>query len=299
MGSFPAFLQLLLGVATLTGSACSVVGLRRPRARKAWAVPLAAVTVIAGLVLLASLLTFDRLRLLAGVGSFGLAGWLALLARRCGQDYARARRRVRGPDIAGGLAQGEAAELTVRGRLCGDPALTAPVSSRPCLFYRMEVHRGPPGAGEELVALEESAAERLVLRDEGGQVAVAATMALRPSGARLALEVARGEVEAEEIRRPSPEQRLAALARRLDPDPPERGLCAYRVVERALVEATPVIISGRLQRREGELQLVPGGQGVQLVAEAQRAARRHGGATLRLASASLLAALAGVLWLWG
>ncbi|MGI5862423.1 MAG: hypothetical protein ACOX6T_10250 [Myxococcales bacterium] len=222
-----------------------------------------------------------------------LLGWLAWRAfarYRAAQAEARAT-VARALELFG---EEGAVMVSVRGKLVGDPPLIAPLSGKPCLGFRLEVLRGR-GAEADLVYLDLGRAERLVLRDEGGQVALARVArlfrGLAQSESRL-----EGEVDAKELlERPAPKRPIARRARELDPDPPLAGLHHYRFIEHLLPDQAPAKIAGVLSRAAGEPMLEPW--------EVRPGPERQGGNPRRLLKmaarhAAAAAALAFAGWLW-
>ncbi len=194
-----------------------------------------------------------RLPVLAGFMCVAAGAAFATLA-------ARARRALRGaegvPPVATAeamarLQRGDGGSLTLEGRIEGDPPLVAPLSGVPCVGYRLHLYRKANGV-EELVALEESACDRVVLADGTGKLALSVDpRGFRKLGAPWVDFSAAGVVGG---RGDNP--RLARVVKQLEArDSP--GGSAYRAEERAVPNGAPAAAVGRVVRRGGEPILVP------------------------------------------
>lgn len=295
--AYALFVRLVLGAATLTALAYLGLALRDSRPQllaRGRLMPALGAGAVLGLVPLAAL--GGPSVFLAGL-CLGAALGLGLLALDLFGRYREALREARatvGRALAALEQEQEALLVSVRARLEGDPAVPAPVTSRPCLRFRLEVSRLDGQGGDELVFLDEGRAERLVLRDEQGQVALA--WSGRPPRERFEQTVLEGEVTAEELlESPAPRRPIARLARKYDPDLPTEGVRRYRLVERVLVDGLSARVDGRLERQGGEPVLGP--YAVSLEPPARP--RRLGRLAARHASAALGSLLAGWMWLVG
>jgi hypothetical protein len=284
---------LLLSAATLMAlvhSALSIEGAAGAVGR--WRAPALLVIGVAGL---APALLEVRLRLLGALLCAGLAVGLVCAAvhRWRLRRRALARERETIGVAVERLASEGAALVSLRGRLYGDPASSAPISGKPCLRYRIEVRRAGADAEGELVCLEEGGCPRLVLRDGQGQVALDELIV--PRDARASESVVEGDVGAAEmLERPAPGRLLARLARRFDPEPPCEGTLGYRMRELAVLDGLAATVVGRLAQASSGARL--SAMEVHLLAAAEPSSREHAREALMHGMAALGSALAA--WLW-
>jgi hypothetical protein len=179
-------------------------------------------------------------------------------------------------------------DVMLHGVVEGDPPLVGPISGAPCLSYRIELFRPGP-KGEELVALEEQACDRLVLSDASGRVALSAEpRTLASVGAPVAHTALTGWLGT-----PDEDPRLARATRHLATDE-ELEAAEYRVVERAVRHGASLTAVGRMVRRAGEPVLVPSEKpsaSLRFEVQAAPASRRIALACATLAVLSLVAGI--------
>jgi hypothetical protein len=255
--NFRPLATALMGYAVILGSVLAIWAFFGRGRRRRWlfvAIPVVFWALFAGVPFL--LPPILDLRPVAGVAGVlcVVAGaaftTIAIRARRALRS-AESRKATAASDAMSGLDRGDGAEVTLQGLIEGDPPLVAPVSGVPCLSYRVELFRQDAG-GEELIALEEAACDRMVLTDASGRVALSAdARGLRAAGAPAAETVATGALGSEKD-----DPRLQRAARHLSPTGLTPG-ATYRAVERAVQHGAPMTAVGRMVRRAGEPVLVP------------------------------------------
>lgn len=225
------------------------------------------------------------------------AAFLAVGARRARAQFNRAalsRRASSVHDAQALIGSGDGpVDVQLTGAISGDPMLIAPVSGKPCAVYRIEVRRARSGESSELVAMDEGAADRLVIEDRSGRLAIAGAPALLVRGAFPVETLLEGEVDAEAW---SAGGRLAGLARTFDPDPPLSGRWRYEIRERAVQDGARAHAVGQLCREAGEIVLRPLGHRLQFGEAAPVERLRSASWKSGLFAAFL--ALAGVFLLW-
>ncbi len=241
--------QALVGFALILGTVGAVWAAlgRGPRRKLALvAAPMLGVSLLA-VVALQRIAAFVGIVCVMGGAIFAV---IAMRARRALLATA-ASQPIPASDAMARLDRGDGTEVALHGKVEADPPLVAPISGVPCLSYRLELFR-KAAAGEELVALEEQACDRVVMSDASGRVALSAD----PRGL-LAAGVPVAEVStAGELGTGIADPRLQRAIRHLSPNAPADG-ATYRVTERAVQNGTPMTAVGRMVRRAGEPVLVP------------------------------------------
>jgi hypothetical protein len=299
--------RLGIGLGVVTALAAVMLFLREAplRSRRMrLGLPVALVLLTVGLPgVVSPVLTLPRLRFALGAACVFAAAWLTHSARSAHRRYVRAALAPRAQRISDAQAllgaSDEAQDVRLEGRLAADPPIIAPISRRPCVVFRLEVRRAQSGSrvAQDLVSLEESEADRLVLRDATGQAALTGSPKALTRGATLDEAVVEGVVDMAEVTSSEPTGRLARLVWQFDPDPPGEGSCAYRFIEKSLPDLRWVSAAGSLRRQAGEATFLP------MEGRLQMAENRDAVTTLRSeaierGALAVAAAVIGSLWLW-